>query len=88
MPPVCYELDKYLPLQAMFWYDEAISFTREGWRGRIRACRGTGATLSPAQLERFDREHDELLKRIAPDEFTILHRLDAHIFTSVPISEY
>jgi SAM-dependent methyltransferase len=85
VPPVCYELDKYLPLQAMFWYDEAITFTRESWRGRMRACRGTGATLSPAQLETFDREHDELLKRIAPEEFTILHRLDAHIFTSAPI---
>jgi SAM-dependent methyltransferase len=82
IPPVAYGLDKHLPLQAMFWYDEAIPFTRESWRGRMRACRGTGATLSPEQLEQFDREHDELLKRIAPEEFTILHRVDAHIYTS------
>jgi SAM-dependent methyltransferase len=82
IPPVAYGLDKHMPLQAMFWYDEAIPFTREGWRGRMRACRGTGATLSPELLEQFDREHDELLKRIATDQFAILHRVDAHIYTS------
>jgi SAM-dependent methyltransferase len=85
VPPVCYGLDKHFPLAAMFWYDEAIPFTRESWRGRMRACRGTGATLPPDQLEQFDREHDALLKSIAPDEFTILHRPDAHIFTTAKV---
>jgi SAM-dependent methyltransferase len=85
VPPVVYGLDKFLPLQAMFWYDEAIAFTRESWRGRMRACRGTGATLSPELLEQFDREHDELLKRIATDQFTVLHRIDAHVHTSAVV---
>jgi SAM-dependent methyltransferase len=85
VPPVCYGLDKHFPLAAMFWYDEAIAFTRESWRGRMRACRGTGATLPPEQLEQFDRELDALLKLIAPDEFTVLHRLDAHIFTTASV---
>lgn len=80
VPPVCYGLDKYMPLQAMFWYDEAIAFTRESWRGRMRACRGTGASLAPEQLEQFDREHEALLTRIAGDEFAIKHRIDAHFF--------
>jgi 2-polyprenyl-3-methyl-5-hydroxy-6-metoxy-1,4-benzoquinol methylase len=82
IPPVCYELDRHFPLQAMFWYDEAIAFTRESWRGRMRACRGTGATLSPAQLEAFDREHDALLQSIAPESFAVRHRLDAHLFVN------
>ncbi|TAG77114.1 MAG: class I SAM-dependent methyltransferase [Burkholderiales bacterium] len=80
VPPVCYELDRYMPLQAMFWYDEAIPFSRESWRGRMRACRGTGATLPPEKLEAFDREHEALLQRIAGDHFTVRHRIDAHIF--------
>jgi SAM-dependent methyltransferase len=67
-------------LVAMFWYDEDIPFTRESWRGRMRACRGVGASLSPDDIERFDREHDALLRRIAPDSFGIIHRLDAHFF--------
>lgn len=82
VPPVCYELDQHFPLQAMFWYDEAIPFTRESWRGRMRACRGTGATLNPAQLEAFDREHDALLQSIAPESFPVRHRLDAHLFVN------
>jgi SAM-dependent methyltransferase len=66
-------------LAAMFCYDERIPFTREGWRGRVRACRVVGASLPPGEVARFDREHDALLRRIAPDAFAILHRLDAHI---------
>ncbi len=85
VPPVYYGLDKHFPLAAMFWYDEPIAFTRERWRGRMRACRGTGATLTPEQLEQFDREHDALLKSVASDEFTVLHRLDAHIFTTAKV---
>jgi hypothetical protein len=65
-------------LAAMFWYDEAIPFTRESWRGRIRACRGIGAALSEEAVGEFDAAHDALLREIAGERFTILHRLDAH----------
>lgn len=70
----------HFDVRAMFYYDEPIPFTRETWRGRIRACRGVGATLNPEEIGRFDEAHEALLWRIAPDEFTILHRLDAHFF--------
>jgi SAM-dependent methyltransferase len=66
-------------LLAMFTYDEAIPFTHEGWRGRIRACRGIGATLKAEEVAAFDVEHGALLRRIAPDPFTVLHRIDAHV---------
>lgn len=67
-------------VKAMFFYDEPIPFTREGWCGRIRACRGVGATLSTSEVEAFDAAHRELISRIAPEAFTVLHRLDAHVF--------
>ena len=70
----------YFNVRAKFVYDEPIPFTRESWRGRIRACRGIGATLPPEKVVAFDAAHDVLLKRIAPEEFTILHRIDAHVF--------
>jgi SAM-dependent methyltransferase len=75
-----YKLESDFVSQAMFWYDEEIPFTRESWRGRMRACRGTGATLVPDELARFDAEHATLLEKIAPPEFTIRHRLDAHFY--------
>lgn len=67
-------------LRAFFRYDEAIPFTRDRWKGRMRALRGTGATLDAATLAKFDADHDALLKDIAGEPFTILHRIDAHVF--------
>lgn len=80
VPPMPSWAARDFVLRAMFWYDEAIPFTRESWRGRIRACRGVGAELDQAAVERFDAEHDRLLPTIAGERFTVLHRLDAHIF--------
>lgn len=68
-------------LRAMFYYDEAVSFSKESWRGRVRALRGVGATLSEPQVRAFDEEHEALLDTIASDTFSILHRIDVHIFS-------
>ena len=39
----------------------------------MRACRGVGASLSEEELARWDREHRELLHRIAPEQFEVSH---------------
>lgn len=67
-------------LAGMFYYDEALPFTREGWGGRLRACRGIGATLAEEQVAEFDSDHQRLLAESLPESFTVLHRIDAHIF--------
>ena len=54
-------------------FDLSVPFTRETWRGRIRSCRGIGASLSDDEIAAFDREHAELLEKIAPECFEILH---------------
>jgi cyclopropane fatty-acyl-phospholipid synthase-like methyltransferase len=82
IPTVPYELGKDFKVKDFFFYDEPIRFTRDEWKGRIRACRGIGAALNPEQVAKFDLEHEELLRKIAGDDFTILHRIDAHIMTS------
>ena len=38
-----------------------------------------GATLSSAEVEAFDRAHALLLERTVPEEFAVLHRIDAHV---------
>ncbi len=65
---------------AFFVYDEAILFSRESWRGRMRALRGIGASLSAEQVRAFDSEHAALLEKVAPAEFAIVHRIDAHFY--------
>jgi len=81
VPPVPqWAADRGIALRAMFWFDAPVRFTAESWRGRIRACRGVGATLDDSAVAAFDAEHAELLARIAPAEFDIVHRIDAHLF--------
>ena len=67
-------------VRAMFWFDTAVPFTHESWRGRMRACRGVGASLSAVEVEAFDAAHAALLQRLAPARFDVLHRVDAHVF--------
>lgn len=50
----------------------ALPFTRETWHGRMRACRGTGASMSPEELGAWEAEHRQFLAGQAP-EFTVLH---------------
>lgn len=50
-----------------------IPFTRESWHGRMRACRGTGASLSAAALREWDTEHQAMLAAEAPAEFAVTH---------------
>lgn len=73
-------LRDHFDVTAMFFYDEPMPFTRESWRGRLRASRGV-QELPPADIAAFDAEHAALLERTAPARFTVLHRLDATIYT-------
>lgn len=50
-----------------------VPFTRESWNGRMKACRGVGASLSEEEITAWEAEHKKLLTQIAPEEFTILH---------------
>jgi cyclopropane fatty-acyl-phospholipid synthase-like methyltransferase len=68
-------------------YEEGIPFTRESWRGRIRACRGIGAALPANEVVRFDQGHDVLLRQIAAEEFTILHQIWLHAYTTIGDAE-
>lgn len=50
-----------------------VPFTRESWNGRMKACRGIGASLSEKEISMWEQEHRELLEQTAPSEFDVLH---------------
>ena len=54
-------------------YRLKVHFTRESWNGRIKACRGIGASLTDEEILMWEQEHRELLMRIAPDRFDVAH---------------
>jgi len=59
-----------------FSYDLDVPYTPEGWRGRIRASAGVGASLAPAEVEAFDAELARILEESFPgDLLKIPHRV-------------
>lgn len=50
-----------------------VPFTRDSWNGRMKACRGIGASLTDQEIVMWEQEHRQLLEEIAPKEFDILH---------------
>ena len=61
-------------------YDINVTFTRESWNGRMKACRGVGASLSPEKIVQWEKEHIKLLSEIAPETFDILHYVSVSEF--------
>lgn len=54
-------------------YEIGVEFTRESWNGRMKACRGIGASsLSEEAIEAWEKEHREYLKT-QPETFIIPH---------------
>lgn len=70
IPDVAYE---YFELEDHEEYDVKVPFTKESWHGRMRACRGVGASLSGDELAKWDEEHRKMLDEIAPERFDVLH---------------
>lgn len=69
--PDCYR-EKFEPV----YHEEFllnVPFTRESWNGRMKACRGVGASLSKEEIRRWEEEHKRFLSQNAPEEFDILH---------------
>ena len=69
--PACY--NEKFELTYHEEYPLKVHFTRESWHGRIKSCRGIGASLSEDEISAWEQEHIKLLWEIAPEEFDILH---------------
>ena len=70
IPDIAYE---YFDMEDHEEFDLMVPFSKEIWHGRMRACRGVGASLSEEELVKWDKEHRELLEVIAPEQFEVLH---------------
>lgn len=60
-----------------FSFDVDEPYTHAGWRGRVRASAGVGASLPTSGVEAFDRDLAQLLAARAPDPMALPHRLFA-----------
>ena len=67
------EYMEYFDLISQEEFRVDIPFSREAWHGRMRACRGVGASMSPEELKKWDEEHWEMLMDNTNEEFYIKH---------------
>ena len=56
-------------------YDEKLHFDIDSWSGRMRACRGIGASLPDDKIKEFDNEHRDALIKNFGTEFEVLHHI-------------
>ena len=67
-------------LRTYHTYVEPLAFTRESWRGRIRASKWIGAALPADRVEAFDRELDQALRERGAERFDVPHQITIHAF--------
>lgn len=56
-------------------FDVDIPFTRDTWNGRVKACRGVGASLSEEEIAAWEKEHKALLEKITGENFRVKHQV-------------
>jgi len=65
-----------------FSFDLDVPYSREGWRGRIRASAGIGASLSSEAIAAFDSEPEATpAERFGDEPLMVQHRVFAAIGT-------
>lgn len=69
--PTCYEWNFEVICHEE--YPLNVHFSRETWHGRMKACRGVGASLSEEALKAWEAEHRKMLLETAPKEFDVKH---------------
>ena len=67
------EAFSYFDLEDHEEYAVKVPFTRESWHGRMRACRGIGASLAEEEIGKWEQEHRIMLTQMAPEQFDVLH---------------
>jgi len=66
-------VDNYFICDIAETFDLHIPFTRESWHGRMKACRGIGASSLPdEEIAAWEREHLEYMSTL-PETFEIVH---------------
>ena len=69
--PECYK-EKFRLVYHEEYYLK-VPFTRKSWNGRMKSCRGIGASLTESEISAWECEHINLLAEIAPENFEIQH---------------
>lgn len=68
-------------IETIHSYRATLSFTKEAWLGRVRSCRGVGASLSEKEVSQFEEEYRTMLKKY-DDPLQLRHQIHIEIYRS------
>ena len=71
-----------LMIDTIHSFDTVIEFSKEAWLGRIMTCRGVGASLPEDEVQAFEREYRERLKKYA-EPLRLKHQIHIEIYRSM-----
>lgn len=68
-------------IETIHSYDAILTFTREAWLGRVKSCRGVGASLPEEKVIEFETAYRALLAR-RPEPLHLKHQIHIEIYRS------
>ncbi len=68
-------------IETIHSYNVSLEFTKEAWIGRIKSCRGVGASLSEEKIAAFEGEYRELLSKYS-EPLKLKHQIHIEIYRS------
>lgn len=71
--------DNGFDIQTIHSYNEMLKFSKESWIGRIKSCRGVGASLSKEKVMEFEEEYRNLLQKY-DDILYLKHQIHIEIY--------
>ena len=68
--------------EAVITYDEALLFTKEAWIGRVKTCRGVGASLPEERIAAFEADYRALLRQV-DEPLRLKHRIHIELYRKI-----
>ena len=66
-------------IETIHSYDTVLEFSKESWIGRVKTCRGVGASLPEEDVLSFEREYRELLDKY-DEPLKLKHQIHIEIY--------
>lgn len=61
-------------------YNTVLTFTKEQWLGRIKSCRGVGASLSESKIKEFENEYRCILSKYN-EPLRLKHQIHIEVYS-------
>lgn len=68
-------------IETIHSYNTKLQFSKDAWIGRIKSCRGIGASLSDTKIAEFEKEYSSLLDKYE-EPLKLKHQIHIEIYRS------